>query len=220
VPPQGTRERVILAAERLFAERGISGVSLREVGAAAGQRNNSAAQYHFGSKAGLVDAIFEYRMRPINERRLALLAELDRADRGDDLRALVEAFVEPFAEEVGRGTSHYARFVAQVVSDPDLATFSALDRDAMAGLRAVVERIAAVLADLPAAIRNERLALAGTLLVHALADRERVPRARRPAATPAPVLVADLVDTIVGVLRAPVSPDTARELRAAQQLGA
>src|ERR1051326_9079064 len=98
--PAAARSRLamILAAERLFAERGIAAVSLREIGAAAGQRNNSAAQYHFGSKQGLVDAVVEHRMGPINERRLALLADLDTSGRGSDLRALVEALVEPFAE--------------------------------------------------------------------------------------------------------------------------
>ncbi len=58
-PP--AREQMILAAERLIAERGIDAVSLREIGATAGQRNNSAAQYHFGTKEGLVAAIYEYR---------------------------------------------------------------------------------------------------------------------------------------------------------------
>src|SRR5439155_5960126 len=81
-------EQMILAAERLFAERGIGAVSLREIGSAAGQRNNGAAQYHFGTKRGLVDAIVEYRMQPINERRVALLAEIDAAGRGSELRAL------------------------------------------------------------------------------------------------------------------------------------
>ena len=51
------REAMIRAAERLFSERGIEAVSLREVGAVAGQRNNSAAQYHFGTREGLVDAV-------------------------------------------------------------------------------------------------------------------------------------------------------------------
>jgi AcrR family transcriptional regulator len=53
------KEQIVLAAERLFAERGLDGVSLREIGAAVGNANNSAVQYHFGSKDQLVRAIFE-----------------------------------------------------------------------------------------------------------------------------------------------------------------
>ena len=47
---------MIDAGERLAAERGIAAMSLREVQAAAGQRNKSAAQYHFGSRTGLIEA--------------------------------------------------------------------------------------------------------------------------------------------------------------------
>ena len=84
----------------------------------------------------------------------------------------------------------------------------------------MIERIAAVLGDLPEAIRNERIGLAGSMLVHALADRERLSPARRSNATPPAVLAADLVDAMVGLLTAPVSPTTARELRDAQPIGA
>ena len=47
------RELIIVAAERLIAERGVD-VPLRDIAAAAGQRNNSAVQYHFGSRDGLI----------------------------------------------------------------------------------------------------------------------------------------------------------------------
>ncbi|NDZ80673.1 helix-turn-helix transcriptional regulator [Streptomyces sp. SID10853] len=56
-PRANTRGLPIDAAERLFAERGIDAVSLRTVGAEAGQRNTSAAQDHFGSRQALLDAI-------------------------------------------------------------------------------------------------------------------------------------------------------------------
>jgi AcrR family transcriptional regulator len=58
---------MILAAEQPFAENGVDGVSLREIAVAAGQRNNSAAQYHFGTKQGLVEAVFDYQ-RPASAR--------------------------------------------------------------------------------------------------------------------------------------------------------
>ena len=64
-----TRERIVAAAERLFAERGLDGVSLVEVGRAAGQRNRSAVQYHFGDKQGLVHAILDKHTPGIEARR-------------------------------------------------------------------------------------------------------------------------------------------------------
>ncbi|HEY9555614.1 MAG TPA: TetR family transcriptional regulator, partial [Acidimicrobiales bacterium] len=83
------RVQMIEAAERLAAEQGLAAMSLREVQAAAGQRNKSAAQYHFGSRAGLVEAVIANRMGPINEARLAMLAELDAGIEPPSLRDLV-----------------------------------------------------------------------------------------------------------------------------------
>ena len=64
-----TKEQIVLAAEALFAERGVEGVSLRQIGAAAGNGNNSAVQYHFGTKDRLVQSVFEYRLPRLRERR-------------------------------------------------------------------------------------------------------------------------------------------------------
>ncbi|MAF83215.1 MAG: TetR family transcriptional regulator, partial [Chromatiales bacterium] len=69
----GTREALLLAGERLIAENGIDAVSLRQINTAAGQRNSSAAHYHFGSKEALVRAIFEYRMERVNSNRQSRL---------------------------------------------------------------------------------------------------------------------------------------------------
>ena len=59
--PNGTSpeapESLIAAAERLFAARGIDGVSLREINREAQQRNTTSLQYHFGDREGLLRAI-------------------------------------------------------------------------------------------------------------------------------------------------------------------
>jgi AcrR family transcriptional regulator len=51
-----TRERILTAAERLFAEHGVSAVSNRQVAEAAGQGNTAVVGYHFGTKADLIRA--------------------------------------------------------------------------------------------------------------------------------------------------------------------
>ena len=74
--------RLVLTGERLFAIRGIEGVSLRQIAAEAGSGNNSAVHYHFKSKEGLIRAIFRYRLpQLISERRL-----LRAGCEPDDLR--------------------------------------------------------------------------------------------------------------------------------------
>jgi len=222
VDGRAAREQLLTIAERLFAERGIAAVSLREIGAAAGQRNNSAAQYHFGNREGLVDAIFEARMAPIDRHRQAMLAGLEAAARDRDVRALCEAFVLPLASALGEqdGRSWYARFLAQVVFDPDFELFAKRRFPVTTGLRRVIALLGAAL-DLPPVVRAERLELAGGLVVHGLADRERALQAtRRRSTAPPALLAADLVDAMVGLLTAPVSPATRRALRASSRRSA
>ena len=110
-----TRELLIETAEQLFAERGIHGVSMREIGLAAGQRNNGVTQYHFGDKAGLVVAIFERRAAEVNARRLELLDEA-LAEGRDGVRDLVQAFVVPLAEQVAQHHA-YVRFLSRLQTD-------------------------------------------------------------------------------------------------------
>ena len=65
-------ERILSAAEKLFADNGFSAVSLRKVTSAAGV-NLAAVSYHFGSKDGLIEAVLRRNIEPINEERLRLL---------------------------------------------------------------------------------------------------------------------------------------------------
>ena len=74
MPKRDTKSRILDTAERLFAQSGFDAVSLRNIIAAA-KVNLAAVHYHFGSKQALVQAVIARRLRPINEERLAKLAE-------------------------------------------------------------------------------------------------------------------------------------------------
>ena len=214
---------MIRAAERLFAERGVNGVSLREIGAAAGQRNNSAAQYHFGSKAGLLDAVFAARMSGIDARRRAMLDELEASGRHREIRALVETIVYPLVEalDLQAGASWYARFLVQTIFTPGFRLFDAGRADVTQALQRVLQHLDRCCAHVPAPIRAHRIALGTTMVVHALADRERVLDAGSvPVLESAALFAAELVDAVVGVLEAPVSTSTKQELRAAKRASA
>lgn len=204
------RDALIRMAERLFGERGIAAVSLREVAAAAGHANNSAVRYHFGSREGLVDAIFTYRMARIDERRRAMLAG---AGPEPDVRTLLQAFIFPLAESIGHedGVSWYARFLRQVVFDPGFDVFAPPRDEVARGLLSVVSGLLDHMAGLPEPIRARRLVQVAQLVVHALADQETRLAHGLPV-IPTPLLTADLVDCSAAVLEAPVSADTAREL--------
>lgn len=209
------RGALIDAAERLFAERGINGVSLREVGVAAGHRNNSAAQYHFGDRQGLLDAIFRARMGPIDAAREEMLRRLEAAGRQHDVRGLVEALVRPLAAGLGAQghRTWYGRFLAQVLAEPSFELFDPPRDEVTAALRRLVALLQQALATLPEPVRQVRIGLATSMVVHAFADHERVEE--QQAATSArarEVLATHLVDAVVGLLQAPVSDELEQAL--------
>lgn len=88
-----TKDRILGAAEELFALQGFSGTSLREVTSRA-DVNIAAVNYHFGSKENLVNEVFRRRMDEMSQHRLAALGEANQAQPGD-LEAVLAAFVEP-----------------------------------------------------------------------------------------------------------------------------
>jgi len=91
-----TRERVLDAAERLFAERGYTATSLRSIVASAGV-NLAAIHYHFHSKEALLEAVVIRRAGPANRERLLLLEKCKMAARSKTptLEKLLEAFLTP-----------------------------------------------------------------------------------------------------------------------------
>jgi AcrR family transcriptional regulator len=116
-PADGTRARLISAAERLFAERGIDGVSLREINRASGARNAVAVQYHFEGRAGVVRAIIAKHRPAVESRRHELLDEYEAAGR-DDLWTLAGALVRPLAAKLDDpdGGPEYLRIHAELVN--------------------------------------------------------------------------------------------------------
>lgn len=181
------REQMIDAAERLASERGLGAMSLRDVMAAAGQRNKNAARYHFGSRQGLIEAVIEARMGVVNERRVALLGDLASPAT---VRDLADALIRPLVEVVvaERG-SQWARFLLQSWSDPAVEV---IVRRSFAG--ASYRQVRSMLLKLDVSLR--RVDQAVGLLVLTLAGWEA---GRRPPLSTA-ALVDDLVDVCTAVL--------------------
>lgn len=89
-----TQQRLLDAAEALFAEQGFADTSLRAITARA-QANLAAINYHFGSKDALVRAVFSRRLRPLSEERLARLAALNAGGQPVTVEAVLDGFIEP-----------------------------------------------------------------------------------------------------------------------------
>lgn len=204
---ESARTALLDAAERLFAQQGIEGVSLRDVAAAAGQRNHSAAQYHFGDRVGLVAAVYERRQTPINDKRWSMLRELDRQGRGLDPLGLAEASMIPLAEHVGADPDGYfGRFLLRVRWHPEGRAATAQSIPLLA-VRELRDRLDTVLADLSPAVRRWRRMQLQTHLVAAVADWEELRDARRLRPS-AEELVEDLVRTGHSIITAPASVPT------------
>ncbi len=191
--------RMIDAAERLAAERGLAALTVQAVQDAAGQRNKSAVQYHFGGRQGLVNALVATRMAPTNERRTSMLLALAAEP---STRELVEVLVVPLVDAVlGRTPSYWARFLVQAIGDPGtgLAAMEAVDDEP---LQITQARLAARLDHLPEGTRTLRVQSAFAYACVVLAAHEV---GALPADLDGEALTSEIVDACCGLINAPTS---------------
>ncbi|MEJ2864110.1 TetR/AcrR family transcriptional regulator [Actinomycetospora flava] len=206
-----TRERILVAAERLFAEHGVHEVSNRQVAEAAGQGNTAVVGYHFGTKTDLVRAIVRRHSDAIERSRGQMVA---RVEGSDDLRDWLECLVRPTFDHLGSlgAPTWYARFGAQVMTDPALRAIIVDEHLDSPVLVRILDGLRACLPSLPPAVSRERGDIARHLLVDVPAERER---ALAEGTATARATWADaatgLVDVLVGVWLAPVTPTTDQE---------
>jgi AcrR family transcriptional regulator len=173
-------------------------------------------QYHFGSREGLVEAVFDARMTPIDQRRALLLAALDAPGGVADLWALTDAIVRPLGEAMLIDhPGWYGRFLREVVrSEPALLL---ADRPAMASLHRASGLAVAQMHAVPPALRPERMRMAVLAAVSMLADREGAlvdGAAVTPEEDPE-IYVTHVVDLVHAMVAAPPSPALAALLRTA-----
>jgi AcrR family transcriptional regulator len=118
-----TRQRIIEAAEKLFAMRGIEGVSIRDITHAAGV-NLAAINYHFGTKSALAAEVFKHCIDPLNIRRLKLLDEVEKTagDKPPKVEAVLEAMIRPAVErgfDQKQDNETFLRLTGRCLSEPN-----------------------------------------------------------------------------------------------------
>ncbi|BBX10721.1 helix-turn-helix domain-containing protein [Mycolicibacterium aichiense] len=202
-----TSANLVATAERLFAERGVDAVSLREIAREAGARNVMAVQYHFTDRAGVLAAIADKHLPVVDARRDALLDGIESEAR-PSMRAMASALVRPLAVKLGDpdGGSAFLRIHADLLNRP-VPSFDLTGRSgSLQRWRALLEPML----DPVAVTLHPRF---GALVYAA------VELGRRAATAPHAddrLFISHLVDTVAAMLAAPLS-DESRSLAKERQ---
>lgn len=212
-----TRAKLVSVAERLFAESGVDGATLQQIGKAAGQSNAAVCQYHFGDKEGLLQSILDKHIPRIVRRRHALLDELERSGR-QSLKDVVRAFIYPVAEKLldPDGGEDFIRINAQLVATHTMfaqhlgaTTLHLPNQDRLTS--ALHDAMATY--DLPEPVIQQRSMLAAVLLFHGLSEHIKIKRCTRSTGIDmeTDVFIHTLEDGLLAFLSAPMSPMAATE---------
>ena len=163
-----------LTARRLFAMRGVHGVTTREIVTATGQRNSGSLHYYFGSKEALVRELIVDGARIIDERRNARLDRLEQQGGPVRLRDVLEILVWPatdLGEQPGQEDS-YIRFIAGLnLQNRDLLD-EVLSGKWNGGYQRCLAHIRRLASDVPADRLRQRLVFVSIALRSIMAARE------------------------------------------------
>ena len=196
-----TRARLLRAGERLFAERGIHQVRLREINALAGQRNSSALHYHFGSRDGLVEAILSEHQTAMDRKVRPALDGLVAGPGEPTVRAVVAIWVDALTAQLQTESGRdFLRLLPQILDTVNRTVREgAVLRDSAASARtfALLDRC---LADLPTALRRERLVAYALILTTLFADRAALVESGAPLALDDDQFAAHMTDVLCGAL--------------------
>lgn len=200
------------AAEKCIAERGIEDVSIRDIVAAAGQKNESALQYHFNNLTGLIAAIHDERAKQVQARRSEMLGTLLPRTPEPTLRQLCALMVEP-TFQIARSDVGFRRYVKAFGHELALAETSALSRVARHGGgggpsgHQLALLLKGALPHLDPGAYRRRMETAVRLCAASMYHQARQRSAFR--GRPAELFLHSLIDALVGLLSAPVSAETA-----------
>jgi len=192
------------AAERLIAERGLDGVSVRDITAAA-DTNSASIHYHFQSKEGLVNAIMEDRADRLGRHRREHLQALS-AQRPTP-RAVAEALVNPTFEfvtdEGPEGDTAYVGFLAAVLDDP--AMIPALEQHFLDQYEAYYQALHRARPDLADDVVVDRVCFALHLVLNCVSEPARGLRTwiERRSSGAITVIRDSLIDFVAGGFEAP-----------------
>jgi len=202
-----TREHIKLAARRLFAQRGIDGVTVREIVAASGQKNAGSLHYYFRTKEALVSELIVDTAKLIDERRNTSLDQLEAAGGPHCLRQVLEVLVLP-SLNLGKSDGEedtYLRFISLLALQNRGLLNEVLEGGLNTGYQRCLAHIRRLAADVLPPVLEQRLVFMSISLRAILAVREASldQRAHPHHFWSAPDLLKNLLDALQGMLEVP-----------------
>jgi len=205
---EATQRALKSAAVKLIAERGIENVTIRDIVSAAGQKNESALQYHFKNLKGLIRAIHESREAEIQAKRTEQLQHLGEQTSGPSLRDICKLMVEP-AFLLAKSSADFRRYVKAFGHEIALTDQSAVAFVSKKGGESVKETgvlLRAALTHLDDAALQRRMDGALRFVSASMVHQARQKNAFRGAQ--ADLFFSGLIDALVGLLGAAESEET------------
>ncbi|GAA4968519.1 hypothetical protein GCM10023205_37110 [Yinghuangia aomiensis] len=204
-----TRERLIAAAEQVFAEQGVEQASLVDIHKLAGQANKSALHYHFGSREDLLRAVLARhvaRVSPVRRGYVDAMTARQADGTEPTVAELLTALVQPLADQMHTESGRYCVRIAGHMRTigGGFRRHGAFFQDAPEELPWIYDRLADRLDHLPERLRIERLAVWNDMVAATLADWAATAGTEgTDAVFTADELVVNLVDMGTAALLAP-----------------
>lgn len=211
-----TRDQIKLAARRLFALRGVHGVTTREIVAATGQKNGGSLHYYFRTKEALVRELIVDGAKLIDDRRNAALDQLENAGGPATIREVLDILVWPSTNlgEAEGEEDTYIRFISNLGLQERALLADALGGRWNSGYQRCLVHLRQLITDVPPAFIEQRLVFLSLSLRAIMAAREAALDHRREHLRfwTADGTMENLIDSLSAMLTAPVSAETATRI--------
>jgi|SRR5690554_3287719 len=169
--------KLIVTAERLFGDHGVEGVSIRQIVTAAGLVNSYSIHHHFGSKEGLVQAVYDYRVPQFEEGCRQRLHE-EIAGAGDgcvSIQALLAARFMPLVDSFDVKTQQsYSKFLLRLLHRDSGRHPYFCSQVPQPASKEIHKRLLTLFPGLPVEVFNTRFSLASDLFLGAMAEKRRL----------------------------------------------